>query len=485
MTAPAGKLLLAAILLLTGLGAGTALSDPDNTRIATDTRSASAQNPARPGMMWQILPGEDIRETARLVYPQNPAARDSLIRAIIRTNPQHFPGGGYQPLAAGTIIHFPDLRTIGAYAKTAKQSHKAPTEKKLPRSQPQTTPPAKLARSGNDPQVTRLIAQLDHEAGTESLELNTLIQQIGLLETRLNEFQTLLEAKTRHTGKPPAVTTTPVTMHDESSEPVQETAVTIHENAPPLEQSDLPPENVAPQTERELLAETMPPAAEPAIAAEAEQQQSIAHEAIAPLQQVGSAQPVPDISADEAPGTSLEDLISADNILLIGILLTMLIVLIMLRSYRKIKERHAHASDIVTILDTDERRRYEALFLRQDENAGQSPENPSAPDDQIVAEARALIAQDKTDEAVQALQKLLATNQQNIPGWLLLFEILYKANNKRDFKKNARRFKRLNQFSDIWMQIQNLGNKLEPGEPLYFDEQKRKEKFFSGASAAE
>jgi len=35
------------------------------------------------------------------------------------------------------------------------------------------------------------------------------------------------------------------------------------------------------------------------------------------------------------------------------------------------------------------------------------------------------------------------------------------------------------------MQIQNLGNKLEPGEPLYFDEQKRKEKFFSGASAAE
>lgn len=435
-------------------------------------------------MMWQILPGEDIRETARLIYPQNSAARDNLIRAIIRINPQHFPGGGYQPLAAGTIIHFPDLRTIGAYAKTAKQSHKAPAVKKTPQSQLQITPPAKLARSSNDPQVTRLIAQLDHEAGTESLELNTLIQQIGLLETRLSEFQTLLEAKNQHTGKPPSVTT-PVTIHDESSEPAQEAAVTTYENAPPLGQSGLPPENVAPQTESELLAETMPPAAEPAIAAETEQQQSIAHEAIAPLQQASSAQPAPDISTDEAPGTSLEDLISADNILLIGILLTMLIVLIMLRSYRKIKERHAHASDIVTILDTDERRRYEALFLRQDENTGQSPENPSAPDDQIIAEARALIAQDKTDEAVQALQKLLATNQQNIPGWLLLFEILYKTNNKRDFKKNARRFKRLNQFPDIWMQIQNLGNKLEPGEPLYFDEQKRKEKFFSDASAAE
>ena len=229
----------------------------------------------------------------------------------------------------------------------------------------------------------------------------------------------------------------------------------------------------------------IPPATEPTIAAEADPRESIAHDEIAPSQQLDSTQHAPNISSEEAPDIALEDMISADNILLIGILLTILIVLIMLRSYRKIKERHAHASDIVTILDTDERRRYEALFLRESENTGQSPETPPAPDGQVIAEVRALIAEDKPDEAVQTLQKQLATNQQNIPGWLLLFELLYKANNKRDFKKNARRFKRLNQYPDIWMQIQSLGNKLEPSEPLYFDEQKRKEKFFSDASAAE
>ena len=37
----------------------------------------------------------------------------------------------------------------------------------------------------------------------------------------------------------------------------------------------------------------------------------------------------------------------------------------------------------------------------------------------------------------------------------------------------------LNEFPDIWAQIQALGNRLEPNEPLYFDDQKRQEKFFS------
>ncbi|OQW38402.1 MAG: hypothetical protein A4S08_09775 [Proteobacteria bacterium SG_bin4] len=487
MTAPIGKMLFAALLLLAGVCAEAALSDSDNHRIASDTPRTSTQNPARPGMMWQILPGEDIRETARLIYPQNSVARNNLIRAIIRTNPQHFPGGSYQPLAAGTIIHFPDLRTIGAYAKTEKKSHKTSPVKKSPKPQPQTTPPLAIVKTDLDPQLTRMIARLDHEAETESHELNTLIQHIGSMEARFREFQTLLEAKNLHAGHSPTIAATEAPSNENSaSEPVQETGLIAGEVAPLAEQLNLPPENIGSPTENELLAEVIPPATEPTIAAEAAPHESIAHDEIAPpTQQLGSTQHAPNISAEETPDIALEDMISADNILLIGILLTILIVLIMLRSYRKIKERHAHASDIVTILDSDERRRYEALFLRESENTGQSPENPPAPDDQVIAEARALIAQDKTDEAVQTLQKQLATNQQNIPGWLLLFELLYKANNKRDFKKNARRFKRLNQYPDIWMQIQSLGNKLEPSEPLYFDEQKRKEKFFSDASAAE
>lgn len=476
MTVPIGKILFAALFLLTSLCTEAALSDPGNNRIA----KSSAQNPARPGMMWQILPGEDIRETAQLIYPNNPAARDNLIRAIIRSNPQHFPDAKYQPLTAGTIIHFPDLRTIGAYAKTTTRSHKTPTVKESPKNQPHATSPTKVAKTGSDPQLTRLIAQLDREAETESLELNTLIQHIGLLETRLHEFQTLLEAKTLHVNDPPVIT------HAESSEHIEETIATSNEDTQPFEESKPPSAVSTPQTEIESQPEELPVAAEPTLAPEENQLDSASHAETTPPPQTDITQQAANISTfDETPDSFLDDILSPDTILLIAILLTILIVLVMLRSYRKIRDRHAHASDIVTVLDNDERRRYEALFLRQDENNAQPANIPTTPTEQIAAEARALIEQDKTDEAIQTLQKQLAGNQQNIPGWLMLFELLYKTNNKRDFKKNARRFKRLNQSPDIWVQIQDLGHRLESNEPLYFNEQKRKEKFFSDASAAE
>lgn len=485
MTVSIGKILFAALFLLTSLCAEAALSDPDNNRIEPNARKSSALNPGRPGILWQILPGEDIRETARLIYPHNPAARDNLIRAIIRSNPQHFPDAKYQPLAAGTIIHFPDLRTIGAYAKTTNRSHKTSSVKKSPENQPHATSPTKVAETGNDPQLTRLIAQLDREAETESLELNTLIQHIGLLETRLSEFQTLLEAKTLHINDPP-IMTPPVITHGESSEHIEETIATANENTQPLEESTPPSAVSTPQTEIESQPEELPVTTEPKVAPEEYQLESTSHDETAPSPQTDITQQAANISTlDETSDNFFDDILSPDTILLIAMLLTVLIVLVMLRSYRKIRDRHAHASDIVTVLDTDERRRYEALFLRQDENNEQFANIPTAPTEPITAEAHALIEQDKTDEAIQTLQKQLAGNQQNIPGWLMLFELLYKTNNKRDFKKNARRFKRLNQAPDIWVQIQDLGHRLEPNEPLYFNEQKRKEKFFSDASAAE
>ncbi|MEK7792111.1 MAG: hypothetical protein AAB306_03090, partial [Pseudomonadota bacterium] len=63
--------------------------------------------------------------------------------------------------------------------------------------------------------------------------------------------------------------------------------------------------------------------------------------------------------------------------------------------------------------------------------------------------------------------------------WLLLFEILHSQNSKTEFKKHARRFKRLGLFPDTWAQIQAWGHALEPMEPLYFTEKERTEKFFS------
>ena len=167
-------------------------------------------------------------------------------------------------------------------------------------------------------------------------------------------------------------------------------------------------------------------------------------------------------------------------------MLTLLIIFLIARNYQRIKERLAKSRDAALPFDPSERHQYEALLLRRsDEKKTESPQNPPEPPGQLVSEARTLIEQENPEAAIQMLQKQLAKNQQDIPGWLLLFELLYKANNKRDFKKNARRFKRLGEFPDIWQQIQKLGNQLEPNESLYFDEQKRKEKFFSDPAEAD
>ena len=182
---------------------------------------------------------------------------------------------------------------------------------------------------------------------------------------------------------------------------------------------------------------------------------------------------------------SIEFTLSSDSVFLFGLLLMLLITILMLRNHHKIKERFTRYTD-ASLPDVTERRRYEALLLhRRDSKLADLSKNVPEASSQTISAARVLIEQDNSDAAIQLLQKQLATNQSDIPGWLLLFEQLYKYNNKSDFKKNARRFKRMGEFSDIWIQIQKLGNQLEPNEPLYFDELKRKEKFFSDASESD
>ena len=101
---------------------------------------------------------------------------------------------------------------------------------------------------------------------------------------------------------------------------------------------------------------------------------------------------------------------------------------------------------------------------------------------QVASDAELLVKQGNPEAAVQFLQKQLSIHRFDVPGWILLFELLYASGSKADFRKNARRFRRLGEFPDLWAQIQNLGHRLEPDEPLYFDEQKRKERFFPDSS---
>ncbi|MBS0423829.1 MAG: hypothetical protein JSR71_05235 [Proteobacteria bacterium] len=435
MTLSRSKLLIVFFLSLTGtpVSAEVPVSYPGHDTSAHTKTTSPAGRAVKPGMHWQILPGEDIPQIARLMFPDNARTRDAFLRAVIRKNPELFPDGIYQSIPAGTTIYIPDLRTIGAYAKPARKAHPSNAARA---NQHKTQAPAQAAAEpgfSHDHPVWQLIAQLEKIAEEETSELNKLLNRIESIEKQIIAMQSLLSASTAPANKLPAEIT-------HQAQPAENTPQPQHTAPPPAEHAITPPQQPNP-----------PPQ---------------------------PADPVPPVEASAAPA---ESILFADNALLLGILVILLIAIVIVRSYRKIKERLARSRDTSLSPDAAERHQYETLLLRRTEKKTGAAENPPEPSGQVVSEARALIEQENPEAAAQLLQKHLAQNQHDIPGWFLLFELLYKTNNKRDFKKNARRFKRLGEFPDIWQQIQKLGNQLEPNESLYFDEQKRKEKFFSEA----
>jgi hypothetical protein len=433
MTLSRSKLCVVFFLFLTGtpVSAEVPVSYSGHDHSAQAKAASRADHASKPGMHWQILPGEDIPQIARLMFPDNARMRDAFMRAVIRKNPELFPDGVYQPIPTGTTVYIPDLRTIGAYAKPARKAHPS-NAARASRGQMQAAAQA-AAEPGfsHDHPVWQLIMQLEKIAEEETSELNKLLNRIESIEKQIIAMQSLLTTSVAPTKAPLPEATTNTQAEANVPQP--------QNIAPPAETAVTPPQPGTPQ----------------------------------PLN------PAPPVVADTP---SAESALFPDNVLLLGILLILLIVIVIVRSYRKIKERLSQSREESLLPNAAERQQYEALLLRRNENkteVTETAENPSEPPSQILAEARALIEQDNA--AIQLLQKHLAQNQQDIPAWLLLFELLYKATNKRDFKKNARRFKRLGEFPDIWQQIQKLGNQLEPNESLYFDEQKRKEKFFSEA----
>lgn len=172
-----------------------------------------------------------------------------------------------------------------------------------------------------------------------------------------------------------------------------------------------------------------------------------------------------------------------DLLLVAGLLLTLLITIALLNAYRKSKSRRkSHRDEYdVAIIEPIDRHRFQGLFNNKSKSSDTQPSDSIATHtSEMATQARQMIKQgESTESAIQFLQKQLAVDRLDVYGWLQLFELLYQVGDKADFKKNARRFKRLNEFPDIWTQIQALGNRLEPNEPLYFDDQKRQEKFFS------
>lgn len=440
MVAFSGKLVFIIVFILTGTSvmAEVPVSYPTQDNITrTGIDAASSHTAAKSGVQWQILPGEDIKQIARMMFPKDPVARDNFIRAIIYTNLEHFPDGIYQPVPAGSILRIPDLRTISAYAKPAAKTKKSSTTSGLnqTKSSESALETGKSGLNNNHPAL-KLITQLEQIAESEAHELNTLLIRIASLEKQIAAMQTILSLK----------------MATRNEQPVEIISIPVEADIPHTQGAATPPaDNAQPVTT------AIPPS-------EASAQQL--------NQPTGS---------DKTDSVSIESALFSDSLFLFGLLFALLIIIVILRSHHKIKEKLTRSTN-ESLPDLAERHRYEALLLHRGDKQTGSPEDAAEAPGQTESAAHALIKQDNPDAAIQLLQKQLAANQRDIPVWLLLFEQLYKSNNKRDFKKNARRFKRMGEFPDIWTQIQKLGNQLESNEPLYFDELKRKEKFFSDTS---
>jgi hypothetical protein len=400
------KLIIVAIFLLTGTAVAEVPVLYPMQETATYKKVAANHHAVHPALQWELLPGESILQIARLMFPKDSIARSKFIRAVIHTNPEHFPAGTYQPLTAGTVIHIPDLRSIHAYSVPILRKH----EQNTANSTIQNKSSTETITSGlnSNPLLLQLLTQLEQVAESETRALNTLTKHTESLVSQIAAIQSIHEIK----------------------------------------------------------------AQEPSTAT-------------GPLQQTSRQYPENAASLTESSDVSWESPLTFDIAFMLGILLTILIIILILRNFHRIQEKLTQRSNAALSPTVTHHHQYEALFLDHN-RAGNNPlENSYGASSEMASQARLIIKQGDSENAIQFLQKQLSTNKFDISGWLLLFELLYSLNNRPDFKKNARRFKRLGKFPDIWAQIQELGYRLEPNEPLYFDDQKRKEKFFSNSSNSE
>ena len=76
---------------------------------ALEAAQVSPQRPPR-GFTLRVGAGESVESLAASIFPNNRKLRRVLQDNVVRLNPQVFPGGKLRPVAAGTVLFFPELR---------------------------------------------------------------------------------------------------------------------------------------------------------------------------------------------------------------------------------------------------------------------------------------------------------------------------------------------------------------------------------------
>lgn len=391
----------------------------------------SQQKISLPDMEWEIQSGERIADIARLIYPGDPISRDRLIRAIIEGNPNVFPKGIDEPVAAGIVIIIPDLRKVNATIAIPEGNTVQSGSSDVSKAR-RTVMKSEVSgdKSTVSDQLPQLIDHLQQEDEKQTQGINVLLARIDQLETEVTKLmdrigpQNATRSQTDTTG-----------LEEKNSLPV------------PVAQLSAP----------------LP----------------------TPL-------PVTPVVTPEADEISLQTILDLYLLPVSGGFLVILLLVAGMRNYRKKRDQANQMDDeaielVKPVIETVKTKDHEEIDVFPEEQKVQVIQKPAAKpvdknermDDLVLIDARLFVKQGHPDVAVQFLISQLAANNKVEKDWLLLFEILHSQNNKTEFKKHARRFKRLGFFPDTWAQIQSWGHALEPMEPLYFTEKERTEKFFS------
>ena len=433
----ASRFIFVAIVLLSTVSAFAGANDLYPSKPDSDLDTLPS------GFAWELLPGEDILYIARSMFPNDKLTREKLIRAIIRSNPEHFPDGRYRALTPGIVIHLPDLRTLDAYARPTVGTKRAgPEIKQQPAirkpQQPQSTPKSEF---NNDTLEYKLLVQLEKKIESESQEIDRLNHHLEALALQIATLQSQLAAK-------------PIPIIPQQNDEVQSAKPQLQDIV-----TSQPPEPANSATDQTLEPEPEP---EP------------------------EPKPVPTPAEPVQPASF--SMIDLDTLTTpVGILVILILVLI-LRRHRRARLQATESSMTAISPELTERLNGDPSFSQTRNRTTvqkQSSIDAELAHETVAINAKLMLEQGEAEATIDFLQKQLVINPLDVPGWLLLFELLYHSGNKADFKKNARRFKRLGQYPDIWIQIQKLGHRLEPIEPLYFSARIRQEKFFSDVAVPE
>lgn len=103
--------------------------------------AAAPPAPPVPGFKLKVAQGESVESLARLLVPDNARLREKMIREVLARNPHAFPDGRRAQVAPGTLLFFPDLRSLHDLPERPAVPASTPTSKAKP-TPPSAVPPA-------------------------------------------------------------------------------------------------------------------------------------------------------------------------------------------------------------------------------------------------------------------------------------------------------------------------------------------------------